>query len=72
MRAVQEGRLDPQQEAIVFVRVYEDLAPACFSENILRRFPNHSMVFSLDGVDWCDWGHKVPRGVRSAMPSSCV
>ncbi len=65
LRAIREGRLGAQYEAAALMRLYEDLAPADFSKDILQRVPHLSMVLPMAGVDWCDWGH--PQRVRETL-----
>ena len=65
LRAVREGRLGAQYQAAALMRLYEDLAPADFSKDILQRVPYLSLVLPMDGVDWCDWGH--PQRVTETL-----
>ena len=67
LRSVREGRLDPRYEASALATVYNDLAPADFSRDILQHVSDHSMVLPMDGVDWCDWGR--PRRVAETLAS---
>jgi len=79
LRAVREGRLDPEYEASALATLYNDLASADFSKDLLQHVCDHSVVLPMDGVDWCDWGH--PRrvaetlanlGRRPFFPSDCL
>ena len=67
LRAVREGRLDPKYEASALATVYNDLAPADFSRDVLQHVPERSMVLPMDGVDWSDWGR--PQRVAETLAS---
>ena len=65
LRAVREERLDGQYEARSLAHLYEELAPADFSRDILESVSNLSIVLPMDGVDWCDWGR--PQRVTESL-----
>ena len=67
LRAIREGRLDPKFEASALASVYNDLASADFSIDILQHVSERSMVLRMDGVDWCDWGR--PQRVAKTLAS---
>jgi len=65
LRAVREGRLGAQHQVAALMRLYEELAAADFSKDLLQHVPHLSMVLPMDGVDWCDWGH--PQRVTETL-----
>jgi len=65
LRAVRAGRLEPRYEGSALATVYNDLAPADFSIDILQHVSERSMVLRMDGVDWCDWGR--PQRVTETL-----
>jgi mannose-1-phosphate guanylyltransferase len=65
--AIHEGRLDPKYEASALASIYNDLAHADFSKDLLQHVSGQSMVLPMDGVEWCDWGR--PRRVTETLAS---
>ncbi len=65
LRAIRERQIGPEFETIALGRLYEELAPADFSRDILQQAPERSMVLPMDGVDWCDWGQ--PQRVSETL-----
>jgi mannose-1-phosphate guanylyltransferase len=67
LRAVREGRLAPFYEARALAMLYNELAPADFSRDILQNVSRQSRVLRMEGVDWCDWGR--PQRVTGSLAS---
>lgn len=65
LRSVRNGRLAPGYEASALAKIYNDLAPADFSRDILQNVSSRSMVLRMEGVDWCDWGR--PQRVSGTL-----
>lgn len=65
LRAIREARLDPKFEASALMTVYNSLASADFSKDILQHVSSQSMLLAMDGVDWCDWGR--PQRVTETL-----
>jgi mannose-1-phosphate guanylyltransferase len=79
LRAVREGRLAPKFEASALATVYNNLAPADFSRDIVQHVSERSLVLPMEGVDWCDWGRPqrvtetlAGLGRRPLFPSDCL
>ena len=53
------------REPTILARVYDDLAPAAFSEDILVPAVEHLRVLPLDGVQWSDIG--TPQRLQDAL-----
>jgi mannose-1-phosphate guanylyltransferase len=67
LRAVREGRLNPAFEAGALAKLYNNVAPADFSKDILEHVYERSLILPLDGVSWCDWGR--PQRVTETLAS---
>lgn len=65
LRAVRDGRLDPEIEASALACVYDHLTQADLSKDILEHVADQSMVLPMEGVDWCDWGR--PQRVTETL-----
>ena len=67
LRAIHAGRLDPKFEASALTTIYNNLAPADFSRDILQRACERSIVLPMEGVAWSDWGR--PQRVTGTLAS---
>lgn len=67
LRAISQGKLDPTFEASALAILYNDVAPADFSRDILQQVSGRSMILPMDGVNWCDWGR--PQRVTETLAS---
>ncbi len=67
LRAVREGRLNPSFEAGALAKLYDNVAPADFSKDILEHVCERSMILPMEGVNWCDWGR--PQRVTETLAS---
>jgi hypothetical protein len=56
MRAVREGRMPHEHQALAVEHVYAHLEPADFSRHLLERSTDSQLALAMDGVDWSDWG----------------
>lgn len=56
VRAVREGRAEPNYEVRAFMRLYSKLQPLDFSKHVLQRIPNRIAVRAMHDVHWSDWG----------------
>lgn len=56
LRAIRQGIFDPKCEQEVLKRLYEHLAPADFSKNLLQHASDKCMLLPMHGIDWSDWG----------------
>lgn len=45
-----------RRESAVLAGIYEEMTPANFSTRILETCADKTLVLTLDGVDWSDWG----------------
>jgi mannose-1-phosphate guanylyltransferase len=79
LRAIRAGRLTPKFEADALAILYDHLATADFSRDILQHVSDQSILLPMDGVDWSDWGHPqrvteslARLGRRPSFPADCV
>lgn len=56
LRGIREGIFDPKCEPVVLERLYEHLAPADFSGDLLQHAADRCMLLPMRGMDWSDWG----------------
>ncbi len=65
LRAGRNGEMDPRYEAFMLDDLYNHLAPADFSKDVLERIPGETLVMPMTGVTWCDWGR--PQHVTGSL-----
>ncbi len=65
LRAIRQRLFDPKREADVLARLYEHLAPADFSKDILQPSAKRCLVLPMQGIDWSDWGR--PERVEETL-----
>ena len=56
LRGIRQGMFDEKCEPVVLERLYEYLAPADFSRDLLQHASESCMLLPMRGMDWSDWG----------------
>lgn len=57
LNAINEGRIGPAREEAALVRLYEELFPADFWNDIVKRVTVRIMLLPMEDMDWKDWEH---------------
>jgi hypothetical protein len=54
LQAMRERDVSPDCGTVALADLYGQLKLSDFSEGILERVPEHTLVLPMDGVTWCD------------------
>jgi mannose-1-phosphate guanylyltransferase len=65
LRSIRTGRLGREREEEVLQDIYLDMEPADFSRDLLQYVGSATLVQSMRGVEWSDWGR--PERVEQTL-----